>query len=264
MAEERFIDTGGNRIHAVVHGEGNGPWVTLVHALATNARLWDDEAKAFTPEFRVVQIDLRGHGKSEAKVQSKTLDDFGSDIVAVWNALGIDKSHVVGLSVGGMIGFGLALNHPDRLLKLVAADCRADAPEMFVNNWINRRAILKEKGMAGVADMTLATWFAKKTRAEKQHVIDAARAMILETSDAGYVGASTAIQTLDYKRRLNEIRVPTLLVVGAEDGPHPAEMREMAKLMPGVDLAEIEDAGHLANLEQPERFDDIVLSFLRQ
>ena len=264
MAEDRFIEVGGNKIHAIVHGEGNGPWVTFVHALATNATLWDDEAKSFTPEFRVLQIDLRGHGRSESKTKVETLGDFGSDIVAVWDALGIDKSHVVGLSVGGMIGFGLALDHPDRLIKLVAADCRSDAPEMFVQNWINRRAVLAEKGMSGVADMTLATWFAKKTQAEKRDVIDRARAMIMSTSDEGYIGASKAIEKIDYKRRLGEIRVPTLLVVGAEDGPHPAEMREMAKLMPGVDLVEIEDAGHLANMEQPERFDDIVLSFLRQ
>lgn len=263
MADDRFVEVGDNRIHVTVHGGGDGPWVTLIHALATNATLWDDDARVLAPEFRVLQIDLRGHGRSESKTNVETLDDFASDIVAVWDALGIDRSHVVGLSIGGMIGFGLALAYPERLLKLVAADCRSDAPEMFVNNWINRRAVLKEKGMAGVADMTLATWFAKKTQAEKQHVIDRARAMIMETSDEGYVGASTAIQRLDYKRRLGEIRVPTLMVVGAEDGPHPAEMREMAKLMPGTRLEEIEDAGHLANLEQPERFDAIVLSFLR-
>lgn len=263
MADNRFIEVGGNRIHAIVHGEGNGPWVTFVHALATNAKLWDDDAKRFTPEFRVVQIDLRGHGQSESKVGVETLEDYGSDIVAVWDALGIEKSHLVGLSVGGMIGFGLALGHPDRLLKLVAADCRSDAPEMFVKNWINRRAVLADKGMEGVADMTLATWFAKKTQAEKTHVIDRARAMIMETSDEGYIAASKAIEKIDYKRRLGEIRVPTLMVVGAEDGPHPAEMRDMAKLLPGVGFEEIEDAGHLANIEQPERFDDIVLGFLR-
>ena len=86
--------------------------------------------------------------------------------------------------------------------------------------------------------------------------------MILATSVAGYLGATAALQGLDYKRRLGDIRCPTLMLVGAEDGPHPAEMRAMAALVPGARLAEIADAAHLSNLEQPDRFNALVIPFL--
>ena len=87
--------------------------------------------------------------------------------------------------------------------------------------------------------------------------------MIIGTSEAGYLGASKALQSLDYKRRLAEIRCPTLFLVGALDGPHPKEMREMAALVPGAEFVEIADAAHIANLEQPERFNEAVRRFLQ-
>jgi 3-oxoadipate enol-lactonase len=87
--------------------------------------------------------------------------------------------------------------------------------------------------------------------------------MIVGTSVPDYMSASTALQKMDYKKRLGEIRCPTLFVVGELDGHHPKEMREFASLVPGAQFVEIPDVAHASNLEAPETFSEIVLEFLR-
>ena len=168
----------------------------------------------------------------------------------------------MGLSLGGMTGFGIALAHPDRIERLIAADCRSDAPEFFAKSWVNRLQILEDKGLEGIADVTLDMWMTPETKNKRPEVIAAAHDLIMATSHDGYISAATPLMTLDYKKDLDKIRCPTLLVVGSLDGPHPEEMREMAGLIPGAEFAEIEGAGHISNLEQPERFNAAVLGYL--
>jgi 3-oxoadipate enol-lactonase len=263
MSETRFVDAAGNRLHAVIDGRADGPWLTCLHALASDIRLWEPLVGPLAAGFRLLRIDARGHGRSTAERLAATVDDLANDVVAVWDALGIERSHVLGLSMGGMTGMGLALNHGSRVKKLVAADCRSDAPQFFIDMWTKRQQTMRDRGMDAVAVDTLPIWFSEKTRATRPDIVDMARAMIAGTSEAGYLGASSALQTLDYKRRLSAIRCPTLFLVGAQDGPHPGEMREMAALVPGAEFVEIADAAHMASLEQPERFTQAVLRFLK-
>ena len=129
--------------------------------------------------------------------------------------------------------------------------------------WDKRQQMPRDKGIAAVAEGTLPIWFSETTRKERPQIVEAAHAMIVGTSEAGYMGASRALQKLDYKRRLAEIRCPTLFLVGALDGPHPAEMRSMAALVPGAAFVELAGAAHISNLEEPERFTETVLRFLR-
>jgi 3-oxoadipate enol-lactonase len=261
-AEERFVEVAGNRLRIAISGRADGPWLTLLNSLAADLRMWEPQIGALGETFRLLRIDARGHGRSSADKPAASVDDLASDVAGVWDALGTERSHVVGLSLGGMTGFGLALGHPQRVLRLVAADCRADAPPFFVEMWDKRQATLREKGIAAVAEGTLPIWFSEATRKERPEIVEAARRMIVGTSEAGYMGASRALQKLDYKRRLPELQCPTLFLVGALDGPHPKEMREMAALVPGAQFVEIADAAHISNMEQPERFNEAVLRFL--
>ncbi|MGH6922431.1 MAG: alpha/beta fold hydrolase [Propylenella sp.] len=263
MAEEHFIEAGDNRLHAVVEGAKGAPWLTCLHTLASNLSLWDDQAPALGKSFRLLKLDARGHGRSNAERPAASLDDLVADVVSVWDALGVERSLVLGISLGGMTGVGLALTHPTRVTKLVAADCRLDSPAFFVDMWTQRMKQLREDGLATVADVTMPIWFTEKTRKERPEIVARARAMIVGTSEAGYVGAGRALQKLDYKRRLGEIRCPTLFVVGELDGPHPNEIREFAKMAPGARFVEIAGVAHASNLEAPERFTEIVLDFLK-
>lgn len=263
MAEERILSIGGNRLRVLIEGTEGKPWITLLHGAATNLHLWDAQIAPLSPLFRILRIDVRGHGKSSADVVAQGFDDLVADVIAVWDALGIRKSSVMGLSLGGMTGFGLAIHHPDRIERLIAADCRADAPDFFAESWVKRLDVLKEKGIEGIAEVTVPMWLAQAIKENRQDIIDGARAMIMTTNAPGYASVAKPLMTLDYKKDLGKIRCPTLLIVGTLDGPHPEEMRKMADLIPGAKYATVENAGHLACFDQPDRFNAAVLEYLR-
>lgn len=262
MSEERVLAVGGNQIRILIDGNPDRPWLTCLHGAATNVHLWDTQIEPLGSMFHILRIDVRGHGKSTADVVANTFDDLAGDVIAVWDALGIKKSTVMGLSLGGMTGFGLAIAHPDRVERLIAADCRSDAPDFFANSWVARLQVLKDKGMEGIAEATIPMWMTEATQSGRPDTIAGARALIMTTSDDGYVSVATPLMTLDYKKDLGKIICPTLLIVGSLDGPHPEEMSKMAELIPGAKFAEVEGAGHLSNFEQPERFNAAILDYL--
>ncbi|MFC4171086.1 alpha/beta fold hydrolase [Microvirga sp. GCM10011540] len=264
MQKERRVSANGAEFRVLVDGPEDKPWLTCLHSLATRAELWDDQIAELTKTFRVLRIDARGHGRSEPVEGPYSFDQLTKDVVAIWDRLGIERSAVLGLSMGGMTAFGLALDHTSRVTRIVAADCRSDAPDFFKNMWADRQKILHEKGMEAIAEITIPTWLTEETRNTRPDRVERVRGMILETSREGYIGATEALRALNYKDRLSEIRCPTCLVVGAADGPHPTEMRSMAERIPGVRFIEIPAAAHLANVENPEAFNKTVCSFLSE
>lgn len=263
MQTEARVVTNGAEFRVLIDGSEGKPWLTCLHSLATRAELWEDQIGTLTQDFRVLRIDARGHGKSDPAGSPYSFDQLANDVVAIWDQLGIERSAVLGLSMGGMTAFGLALDHPSRVTRFVAADCRSDAPDFFRTMWADRQRVLAEKGMEAIADITIPTWLTEATRAKHPDLVQRVRRMILDTSREGYLGATGALRGLDYKRRLAGIGCPACLVVGAADGLHPAEMRSMAELIPSARLVEIPAAAHLANLENPHVFNDAIRGFLK-
>lgn len=261
---ERLVPVGYGRLRVVTEGPADAPVVTMLHSLATCGDLWTDEAARLASGHRVLRIDARGHGGSDIPAEPYGFDDLVGDVVAAWNALGIARSAVIGLSMGGMTAFGLALRYPRRVTGILAADCRSDAPDFFKAMWQGRRKLLDEGGMEAVAEATLPTWLTEATRSDRPDLVARVRAMVLATEPQGYRLATNALERLDYKRNLSAIAVPATLVVGAQDGPHPAEMRAMADLIPAARFVEIAGAAHLANLERPSDFIDAIRAFLAQ
>jgi 3-oxoadipate enol-lactonase len=258
------VAANGTEFRVLIDGSEDKPWLTCLHSLATRAELWDDQIEELTKTFRVLRIDARGHGGSDPAEGPYSFDQMARDVVAIWDHLGIEKSAVLGLSMGGMTAFGLALDHAPRVTRIVAADCRSDAPDFFRNMWAERQKVLAEKGMETIAEITLPTWLTEETRKSRPDQVERVRNMILKTSHEGYLGATEALRALNYKHRLAAIRCPTCLVVGEADVPHPAEMRSMAEHIPSVRFAEIPAAAHLANVESPEAFNRVVCSFLSE
>jgi 3-oxoadipate enol-lactonase len=258
------VAANGTEFRVLIDGSEGKPWLTCLHSLATRAELWDDQIEELTKTFRVLRIDARGHGGSDPAEGPYSFDQMAQDVVAIWDRLGVEKSAVLGLSMGGMTAFGLALDHAPRVTRIVAADCRSDAPDYFQNMWAERQKVLAEKGMETIAEITLPTWLTEETRKSRPDQVELVRNMILNTSREGYFGATEALRALNYKHRLAAIRCPTCLVVGEADGPHPAEMRSMAEHIPGVRFAEIPAAAHLANVENPEAFNRAVCNFLSE
>lgn len=258
----KTITANGIQFRTKVSGAPGAPWLTFSNSLATSLEMWDGQAEAFGKDFQILQYDTRGHGQTDVPEGDYTWQQLTGDVVALWEALGIERSHFVGLSLGGMTGIGLALDQPDRLLSLTACDCRSDAPEMFQNMWDQRCAGIAEGGIAATLDMTLAAWLTEGFRESGSPVVEQLKNMILSTSEQGYLGCVAALRKLDYKQRLGEIKVPTCFLVGEFDGPHPAEMEAMHGLTPGSVFHVIGDAAHISNMEKPQTFNAHLAEFL--
>ena len=243
------VDVNGCRLHFLVEGPEGAPWVTFSNSLATDLHLWDAQAALLADRFRILRYDTRGHGKSESVPGSY---DFA-----------LLESDLVGLSLGGSTGIGLAIHHPGRIISLAACDCRVTAPAAFRQAWEGRIEIALAQGMAGLVEETMGRWFTAATLAADPPELAKIRAMIRATSVAGFIGCARALQGIDYLGEIHGIACPTLFVVGAAD---PAASPELAGAMQGrlagSTLVELPGAAHISNIENPEAFNAAVIGFL--
>lgn len=249
------IKANGVTFNCVVEGKEGAPWITLSHALANNLTLWDDTAALLRDRFRILRYDHRGHGLSEPVPGPYTFPMLIDDVLGLWDALAIKQSHWVGLSIGGMIGYGLGIHHPDRVLSIVACDSRPDAPPDYAAYFQYRIDTARAKGMEGVVEPTIERWFTPEFRAKNPPVLDRVRTMIRTTNPIGHEGNCEALKTLAYGPDLPKIKAPTLILGGAKDkGAPPEALAEAAAKIPGAEHVVIPDAGHITALENPEAF----------
>jgi 3-oxoadipate enol-lactonase len=237
--------------------------VMLSHSLASDISLWDAQLPALQHRFRTLRYDTRGHGGSEVPPPPYRLEELVADAVALLDALGIARVHFVGLSMGGMIGQGLALGHPERLLSLSLCSTSAFMPEAAQPAIQERVDTARGEGMPGLVDGTLARWFSPAFLKSGGREVERVRRQILATPTAGYIGCTEAIRRLNYLERLDRVRTPTLIMVGEEDPGTPvAASRAIHERITGSRLVIIPAALHLTNIEQAERFNRELLDFL--
>jgi 3-oxoadipate enol-lactonase len=254
-----FVQAQGAELAVRIDGEADKPWLVMSNSLAADMSMWDDQVSLLTRTHRVVRYDTRGHGQSTGPEEPYSFEPLVADMVAVMDRFGIASADVIGLSLGGMTALGLGLTHPQRVRRMLVCDARADAPPPFVQGWDTRIAAVRENGMAAILDGTLERWFTETCRRDQPEVIERARNMILGTSVAGYVGCAAALRGLDYLRRLPEMTVPVLYLVGSEDSGAPKEaMQAMADATPGGHLIVLDGLAHIGNMEQPAAFNAVL------
>lgn len=243
--------------------QGSGPWLVMSHSLACDLHMWDEQAALLAKDFTVLRFDTRGHGKSDAPEGAYTMEMLAIDTKGLLDALGVNACHWVGLSMGGMIGQAFALRYPGVFKTLVLADTTSRYPPDAQSVWDGRIATVREKGMEPLVDSTLARWFTDGFRFAHSDVCTRVAGMIRATPVSGFAGCCHAIPKIDYTSRLNEIRCPTLVIVGEQDSGTPVEMaREIHTAIPGSELVVIPSAAHLSNLEQPDAFNKALTGFL--
>ena len=255
--------------HASVNGvrlyyevEGEGETVVLLHAVGLDGTCWEAQAGAFAPRFRVLRVDLRGHGRSEVAPAPYSLAAFAEDVYALLRELRLAPAHVVGLSLGGMVAQVLALDHPEAVRSLVLADTVSTLPAEARPAMIERGEAAKRGGMAAIIDATLERWFTPGFM--DSEVVARCRQRLLSDPVTGWAAAWRAISELDLESRLPEIRVPTLVITGEADVAAPvARAQAMAALIPGARLEIVPGAPHMAPLERPDLFNAAVLRFWR-
>jgi len=251
-----------SKLASRIDGPAGAPHVTFSHSLASDLRMWDPQVAALRDSYRMLRFDTRGHGNSAVPSAPYSLGDLVGDVVALLDDNGVDQTHFVGLSMGGMIAQGLALEHPDRVASITIANSMAMLPEGAESMWDERIATAREHGMIPLADPTIERWFTADMRTREESVVARVREQILATAVDGYVGCSEAIKRLDYASRLGEIDVPTLLIAGDQDAGTPAAaMRAMHTAVANSEYVELE-AAHLSNLERPAEFTAALVRFL--
>ena len=257
------IKANGIEMHYTLDGPANGPVVTLSHSLATDLSMWEPQLKPLSQRYRVLRYDTRGHGGTDAPNGAYSLDLLAEDARALLGALGIGRTHWVGLSMGGMIGQTLALKAPEIFLSLSLCDTSSRMPPESRSLWDERIKTSTEKGMQPLLESTLARWFTQGYRDRGGPVLPHVKKMILSTPPAGFSGCCAAIAPLDLTDRIGAIRVPTLVIVGEDDPGTPvAASRVINERIKGSELVILKSAAHLSNLEQPEAFTRALTTFL--
>ena len=251
------------QINYELSGRDDAPVVMLSHSLASSLVMWNPQLDVLESKFKVLRYDTRGHGDSDAPEGKYTLELLAADAVALMDALGIDAVHFVGLSMGGMIGQNLALDHGNRLKSLTLCDTAAVMPDEAQPIWQQRIAAAREKGLQDQVDETLERWFTPEYLSQNSPRVELIRRQILATPVAGYIGCSEAIRDLDNLKRLSEINLPTLIMVGEEDPGTPVAASEaMQERIEGSELVVLPAARHLSNIEQSGAFNEALMGFL--
>ncbi|MFO7985510.1 MAG: 3-oxoadipate enol-lactonase [Desulfatiglandaceae bacterium] len=259
------LEVNGIHINYEISGKEGAKVVVLSHSLSSSMIMWEPQLEVLEPHFQVLRYDMRGHGQSDAPEGAYTLEQLAGDVIGLLDALGLKTVHFVGLSIGGMIGQCLGLNHADRLDRLVLCDTTAVIPTEARQLFVEREQAAREKGMAALVQGTLERWFTPGYLQENPPVVDKIRDQVLATPMAGYTGCSQAILGLNYLDRLSEIHLPTLIMVGEDDPGTPVSASEaMHERIPGSRLEVLPHAAHLSNIEQAQTFNAHLMGFLRE
>lgn len=258
------VPVNGIRMSYRIDGPQGAPWLTMITGLTNDISMWDPQMPWLDKKLRILRYDLRGQGKSEATPPPYTPELLIDDLLALWNHLGIKKSHLMGLGLGGSLVQGIGILHPDRVEKLVPCCCRADMTPDFAANWVRLQGLVREGGIEAIVEQTAQRWFSDDFKAQNPQVLDAIRAMIRGTSKDGYLGCTSAFMGVKWEDQIHKIKAPTLYVGGAEDklGGPPDLMRGLAAKVPGARYAPVPGAAHIANLQNPDGFGEIVAGFL--
>jgi pimeloyl-ACP methyl ester carboxylesterase len=264
-AESGFLDTNGARIHYEV--EGTGEPVLFIHAGVANLRMWDDQAAALRDRYRVIRYDTRGYGETETQAV-----EFSNraDAAAVLDHLGEASAHVVGLSRGGVIALDFTIERPDRVRSLVVAaggisgyESPDEVPE---ETWAEPERLEEARDWEALADWETRYWVdgpGQPADRVDPTIRTRVHDWILETYRAEKTNGTP--QPLDPPawERLDQLRVPVLAIVGTVDDPGTIDsMRQLASRVPGTRLEVFEGAAHMLNLEQPDRFNEVLREFL--
>jgi 3-oxoadipate enol-lactonase len=242
---------------------GSGEPLLLAHAIGCDHRMWDPVVPLLADSFRVIRFDARGHGRSPVPPRPYTLGALAADAVALMDKLRIEKAHWVGVSMGAMVGMALALEHPDRVARMVLANSTSSYGIEGRAMWQARAAAVEGGGLAAICDMAMGRYFSEPFRTSRPDIVKTITERFLATPVQGYLGCCDAIAELDFAEAIRGIRSRTLVIAGEADaGTPPAMSRVIADRIPDARLAVLPEAAHLSPVEKPAEFAALVREFL--
>jgi pimeloyl-ACP methyl ester carboxylesterase len=241
---------------------GEGPPLLMIHGLGSSSRDWEKQINPFAQKYQVVTLDLRGHGHSDKPPGPYSVRMFAEDTASLMHELNIATSHVVGISMGGMVAFELAVHFPELLRSLTVVN---SYPEMRVETFhehlqVWRRVLFLELlGMRGTGIMLGRHLFPKPEQRDLREIFVGRWA---ENDKRAYRESFRALLNWDVEQYLGEIRCPTLVIASDQDYMPLEEKRAYSAKIPNSELVIIEDARHAVTVERPEQFNAILKEFL--
>ena len=251
----------------VIHFLDKGPRddfaIVFLNSLGTDFRVWDKLLDVLGDRFRTVRMDKRGHGLSTNYKDDISIESLAKDVSVLVDSLNLKNICVVGLSIGGLIALELIRQRPNLCNKLILSDT---APKIGSENmWAERIKRVQEGGIEAISDDILARWFSNEFLKNKTVELQMWRSMLTRTTKSGYIGCCGAISQCDLTEQAKLINIPTLVIVGDEDGSTPVNLvKDAANLIDGSIFKVIKKAGHLPCVEQPNEVASIFLEFLER
>lgn len=256
-----FTAGDGARIAYRFDGREDAPVLMLSNSIATTLHMWDGVTPDLAERFRVLRYDTRGHGASDAPAGAYSIDRFGRDVIELLDALGLQRVHFLGLSLGGFIGQWLGIHAPERIDRLILSNTssRLGPPELFDQRIAE---LAQAADMTETAEMFMNNWFPARMIEARLPAVDAFRTMARHTSPQGLAGSFAAVRDADLRRTVALITAPTLVIAGEYDMVTAASHGEaIAAAIPGARYVSLPTV-HMPNVETAPAFIGEVREFL--
>lgn len=242
-----------------IEGPQEAPVVVLAHAIGTSRAMWGQQIPILAADWRVITVDLRGHGASPVPLGPYRMDDLGGDLIALLDRLGVERASICGLSLGGMAALEAAVLAPGRVDRLVVLGVVTHPASPTA--WLDRAHAVRAGGTAAIADLVIERWGYLDREPDIQRVI---REMLLATDAEGYASCCEAIAAMDLRADLGHVSAPTLVLTGSHDpAAPPSTASEVAGLLRDASVGIVDGAAHLANVEQPRAVTEAIVRHLR-
>ncbi len=245
--------------HYKLENFGHEKTLVFSNSLGTNYSMWEDSIAVLSHHFNILRYDKRGHGESTCEHEVVSIADLGRDVIELLDFLKLEKVYFCGLSISGLIGQWLGINHPERFEKIILSNTAAKIGT--TQGWEARVKQVSEHGLESILEGTAQRWFTPEYRAKNPAAVEEILTNFKATSLRGYTACCKAVGGADFSQSLHNLETPTLIIVGTKDKVTTLEDGKfMQKRTPVCSLVTL-DAAHLSNKEHPEEFAKHILHF---
>lgn len=253
----------GVRLHHIVTGDPDGLPLVFANSLGTDFRIWDKVIAGLPAGLKILRYDMRGHGLSDAPDGEYPMADLVADAAGLMDATGFKGAVFVGLSIGGIVAQGLAVERPELVRAAVLSNTAAKIGTE--ETWGARIAAVRANGIDSIADDVMKLWFSRAFHAERADELVGWRHMLTRTPLAGYLGCCAAVAHTDLRESTPTIRQPVLAIGGDADGSTPPDLvRETAASIPHARFELVRGAGHIPCVEAPDACAALLTQFLKE
>jgi 3-oxoadipate enol-lactonase len=254
----QLVSVRGGLQRLAVRRQGEGPPLVLLHSLAMAGAMWEGAVAALADRFEVVTVDVRGHGASQGDGRPFTVEDIAGDLAELLDALGIERTSLLGLSMGGSVAVMFAALFADRVDRLVLADTTANYGPDRVESWEERARTAVERPRDAQLDFQVERWFSPAFRDREPDAVRRIGEIFVACDSQVHAAACRALGALDANALLGDIRAPTFVLVGEEDYATPPDMaRALAEGIPDARLSVLPGVRHMSLIERPDLWEEI-------